>query len=97
MPTVLTLGVSCFISANTWSIGIASEVPVMMPSGASGFWTSLAATGSVTAEKTSGIFGAAAAAESAEGVAIATIMSLPSPANFWQIELRFDWSPCAFW
>lgn len=62
----------------------------MLPSGASGFSTSLAATGSVTAEKTSGMSGAAAAAEIAVGVAIATIRSLPSPANFWQIEFRLD-------
>ena len=82
MPTVSTPGVSCCISANTWSTGIASEVPVMMPSGLSGSATSLAATGSVTAEKMSGISGALEAAACADGVAIATIRSFWSPANF---------------
>ena len=75
---------------------MASEVPVIKPSGFSGFVINPADTGSVTAENTRGISGAAAAAACAEGVAIATIKSFLSPAKVWQIDVKFDCSLLAF-
>ena len=71
----------------------------MLPPGASMLATKPAATGSVTAEKTTGmpLFSAAAAAPWAAGVAMATMTSTWFATNCWQMVLMVLVSPWPFW
>ena len=76
-------------------MGVKSETPVTFLLGWSHAFTSLAPTGSVTALNTIFAFRADATAAWAEGVAIATITSGLSPANFFAIWLAVAVAPCA--
>ena len=75
------------IASSDWSL-----VPVILPPGSFKFFTSFAANGSVTAEKTIGVDLVVLAKLCAEGVAIAKTRSLSS-ANCLEIFFRFRCSP----
>lgn len=75
----------------------ASDTPVMLLPEAAIDGTSLAATGSVTAEYTSGMSLVAAATACAEGVAMATITSDLSPMNLRAICAAVPVLPWALW
>ena len=79
------------------SYGRASEAPVTLVPEPSKLGTSLAATGSVTAENTSGMLLVEAATDCADGVAIATITSGSSATNCLAICPAVAVLPCALW
>jgi len=82
------------IRASWSSIGGMSDVPVMLPPGASRESTRPAPTGSVTPAKKMGLSVTACAIACAVGVAIATTRSFS--AKFVAMSARVDWSPWAF-
>ena len=98
-PTLAMSGVSSWARSKMFSTGMASEVPVICPPGASRLSTNSAATGSVTALNTTGmpVPSTTAAALWAAGVAMAMITSTPSAANFWQMLIMVVGSFWPFW
>src|SRR5690606_26241267 len=81
MPTRLASGTTFLISSICLSSASRSETPVTLVPDASMEGTSCAATGSVTAEYTTGMSLVAATTDWAEGVAMATMASGRSPTN----------------
>jgi len=95
MPTRFAPGTTRRISSTCFSSSSTSETPVtFVPEGPMP-GTSWAATGSVTAEYTTGTFLVAATTACADGVATATIASGRSPTNLRAICAAVPVLPCA--
>ena len=91
----MSVGTIFFIKSICGESGSSSDTPVTLVLEASQLLTSLAATGSVTAANTTGIDLVAATTDCALGVAMATITSGLSPANFLAIWPAVAVLPCA--
>src|SRR3546814_15690433 len=87
MPTRLAPGTTFLISSICLSSASRSDTPVTLVPDAAMLGTSCAATGSVTAEYTTGTSLVAATTDWADGVAMATMASGRSPPN-----LRAIWA-----
>ena len=98
MPTVLASGLILVSSSSCSLTGFLSEVPVTLAPGASRDLTSLASTGSVTAENSTGMLVMDWAAAWAVGVAMARTRSMSgSEANLPTMEVLVAWlRPAAF-
>src|SRR5690606_26056581 len=81
MPTRVALGTTCLTSSIWRSSSSSSDTPVTLVSEASQLLTSCAASGSVTAAKTTGMDLVLATTAWAEGAAMATTTSGLSPTN----------------
>ena len=90
---VLTFGTTCLMRSRCGWTGSMSETPVTLASGALGFLTRPAATGSVTAAKTMGMVVVALTAAWLVGVATERIRSTLSPTNFWAMVVALAMSP----
>ncbi|MCY1550308.1 hypothetical protein D9M68_865530 [compost metagenome] len=80
-----------------FSSGDRSDTPVTLVPEGSQFFTSLAATGSVMAEYTTGMVLVAATVACADGVAMATITSGASPTYLRAIWAAVPTLPWALW
>src|SRR5690554_995172 len=97
MPTRLASGRACLMRSTCFSSDRLSETPVTLVPEGSMEPTNCAATGSVTAEYTTGMVLVAATTACADGVAIATITSGLSPTNLRVICAAIAVLPWAVW
>src|SRR2546427_10163327 len=97
MPTRLALGTTCLTRSICLSRASRSDTPVTLFLDGSQLGTSLAATGSVTAENTTGTVLVDATTAWAEGVAMATMASGLSPTNLRAICAAVPVLPWALW
>ncbi len=97
MPTRLAPGTTCLTKSICLSSANRSDTPVTLVLDGSQLGTSLAATGSVTAENTTGTLFVAVITAWAEGVAMATMASGLSPMNLRAICAAVPVLPWALW
>src|SRR5690606_20195409 len=97
IPTRLACGTTCLMSSICLSSDRLSETPVTLLPLGSRVETNWAATGSVTAEYTTGMVLVAATTAWADGVAMATMTSGLSPTNLRAICAAIAVLPCAVW